>query len=295
MRRRRLNSGYSSNTDQRRTKAGTIPMLKHNMERNLELFESGVLWTPALISTALWLDANDSSTITLNGSTVSQWNDKSGNARHAVQGTAGKQPTRVLSGLNSKTILRFSGSDNGSIMTTSWNLSDSHSIFLVAKKSTQTSDASSAIRTLVMSTSSGGRLLAGIGTLRAGIGAPFTNSVDFIMNDTRITAIENSWLDNVVRLLNYTYNGTTMNAWFDGSTFSTPLTASFSTFGAINIGGIDDFTIRRFAGDLAETIIVSSVTSTTDRQLIEGYLAWKWGLQANLPNDHPYKNAAPTV
>tara|TARA_B110000285_G_scaffold33236_1_gene34795 strand:- start:4673 stop:5506 length:834 start_codon:yes stop_codon:yes gene_type:complete len=25
----------------------------------------------------------------------------------------------------------------------------------------------------------------------------------------------------------------------------------------------------------------------------EGYLAWKWGLQGNLPNAHPYKNAAP--
>lgn len=25
----------------------------------------------------------------------------------------------------------------------------------------------------------------------------------------------------------------------------------------------------------------------------EGYLAWKWGLQGNLPNNHPYKNSAP--
>ena len=31
-----------------------------------------------------------------------------------------------------------------------------------------------------------------------------------------------------------------------------------------------------------------------DRQQLEGYLAWKWGLEANLPVDHPYKNAAPT-
>ena len=38
MRRRRLNSGYSGNTDQRRTKAGTISMSKHNMERSLVAF-----------------------------------------------------------------------------------------------------------------------------------------------------------------------------------------------------------------------------------------------------------------
>ena len=42
MRRWRLNSGYCGTTDQRRTQAGTIPMLKHNMERNLGVFFSGL-------------------------------------------------------------------------------------------------------------------------------------------------------------------------------------------------------------------------------------------------------------
>ena len=49
------------------------------------------LWTPANINTALWLDGADASTITLNGSTVSQWNDKSGNGRHVSQATASQQ------------------------------------------------------------------------------------------------------------------------------------------------------------------------------------------------------------
>ncbi len=49
-------------------------------------------WTPAQLSTALWLDAADAGTITLNGSTVSQWNDKSGNGRNATQSTAANQP-----------------------------------------------------------------------------------------------------------------------------------------------------------------------------------------------------------
>jgi hypothetical protein len=50
------------------------------------------LWTPAQLTTSLWLDAADASTITLNGSTVSQWNDKSGNSRNAVQATTTYQP-----------------------------------------------------------------------------------------------------------------------------------------------------------------------------------------------------------
>ena len=88
MRRWRLNSGYCGNTDQRRTKAGTIPTLKHYMERDLGEFLSvlvGTAWTPTQITTSLWLDAADVSTITLNSTTVSQWNDKSGNSRNALQ------------------------------------------------------------------------------------------------------------------------------------------------------------------------------------------------------------------
>ncbi|MFM6201253.1 MAG: hypothetical protein ACKPE1_19315, partial [Dolichospermum sp.] len=69
------------------------------------------LWLPAQMSTALWLDAADSSTIILNGATVSQWRDKSGNGRHISQGTAANQPTYTANGLNGKPVLTFDGSD----------------------------------------------------------------------------------------------------------------------------------------------------------------------------------------
>ena len=111
MRRWRLNSGYNATTDQRRTKAGTIPMLKHNMERDLGEFlhvlSTG--WTPASITTALWLDAADASTITI-ATGVSQWNDKSGNGWNATQVTSANQPTPgVDGGVN---CLSFDGNDS---------------------------------------------------------------------------------------------------------------------------------------------------------------------------------------
>lgn len=40
-------------------------------------------------------------------------------------------------------------------------------------------------------------------------------------------------------------------------------------------------------------IVVSSSTDETSRQRMEGYLAHKWGLDAKLPADHPYKSEAP--
>lgn len=52
-------------------------------------------WTPASLgsSLAVWLDASDATSITSSGGLVSQWSDKSGNARHAVQATSSSRPT----------------------------------------------------------------------------------------------------------------------------------------------------------------------------------------------------------
>jgi hypothetical protein len=44
---------------------------------------------------------------------------------------------------------------------------------------------------------------------------------------------------------------------------------------------------------VAEVIVYSTTPSDQQRQQIEGYLAWKWGLVANLPAGHPYKNYPP--
>jgi hypothetical protein len=51
-------------------------------------------------------------------------------------------------------------------------------------------------------------------------------------------------------------------------------------------------TIGNF-GHICELIFYNGVVPTTQRQQIEGYLAWKWGLQANLPAGHPYINGPP--
>jgi len=68
-------------------------------------------WSPADFVTNGWWDAQDYSTITESG-TVSQWDDKSGNANHAAQANAGLQPfyTAVDPLLNNKPSLNNIGS-----------------------------------------------------------------------------------------------------------------------------------------------------------------------------------------
>lgn len=66
-------------------------------------------------------------------------------------------------------------------------------------------------------------------------------------------------------------------------------------------GGLDSFYINTggcCGGEtsdcqIAEIILYTATLTDNQCRQVEGYLAWKWGLQANLPSDHPYKNSRP--
>ncbi len=67
-------------------------------------------FSPLDLSPALWLDASDATTITASSGAVSEWRDKSGNARHATQATAAAQPTTGTATLNGLNVIDFDGS-----------------------------------------------------------------------------------------------------------------------------------------------------------------------------------------
>lgn len=57
---------------------------------------------------AAWYDAADSASVTLDSGRVSQWSDKSGNARHATNTTSGStQPSYTTAGRNGLNVLSF--------------------------------------------------------------------------------------------------------------------------------------------------------------------------------------------
>lgn len=137
----RVNSKYL-NTGFR---CDTIPYTDTHMSIYVTPPNSGVLInSPTNISgCSLWLDAADSSVILLNSSAVSGWNDKSGNGRHFIQTSGVCQPTYVASGINSKNIVRFDGSNDLMIgssgcKTLFQNLGE-YTIFSVYKPSNLTS------------------------------------------------------------------------------------------------------------------------------------------------------------
>jgi hypothetical protein len=55
------------------------------------------------------------------------------------------------------------------------------------------------------------------------------------------------------------------------------------------IGGRQQGGTSWLDGVISECIGLTRNATTLERQKVEGYLAHKWGLTANLPADHPYK------
>jgi hypothetical protein len=241
------------------------------------------LWRPTDMATALWLDAEDTSTITLNGSTVSQWADKSGNGRNAVQAVAAAQPTYNATGLNNKPSLSFDGSND------------------ILRTATPLGISGAAPRTFAYV----GQSVSGIGTpiqigtetvLRAfgrAFGSPgllYHWVVDLTVSTPAINSPFQELLQSTGAVSAGYRNGSLVNS---GS-------FALNTFDSVlYLGGrtAPDFpSATSYANFLcSEVLVINSALSTADRQRIEGYLAWKWGLQANLPADHPYKTLPPTV
>jgi hypothetical protein len=60
----------------------------------------------------LWLDANDSTTVTASANAISTWSDKSGGGRHFTQATAGSRPTYQTGSFNGLPSVNFDGSSD---------------------------------------------------------------------------------------------------------------------------------------------------------------------------------------
>ena len=76
----------------------------------------GTPWYPTSIpSCSLWLDADDASTVVLNGADVLQWQDKSGNGNHFGQAVASRQPLYATAGneFAPRSGVRMTGSAKG--------------------------------------------------------------------------------------------------------------------------------------------------------------------------------------
>lgn len=248
-------------------------------------------WTPAQISTALWLDAADSATVTTVSGAVSQWNDKSGNARHATQSTAGNRPAYTSSGLNGYNVVTFNGSSTflncPQLVMSGYNWTAITVLTMLSNAQPYARYLSTAASGTADYQDSGGWSLFYRNSNTSAISTAFSNSVASLFTIN----LGQPYLCSVTR------TQTSITSFLNGTAGS----GSTGTF--VSLNGTGGARIGRslnpsyesnenWSGISAEIIIIQNLT-TTDRQLLEGYLAWKWGLVASLPAGHPYKTAAP--
>jgi hypothetical protein len=244
-------------------------------------------WTPAALGTnlSLWLDADEASTITLNGSTVSQWNDKSGNGRHATQGTASAQPAYTASGLNGRPVLTFDSTND--FLGTALTLPHPLSMYAVAQFNPLGGVNARAIL-------GSGNLSYALGYLNAAPASnayalwnPNVNGGAYINNTTGLgpVVVGSTTASNDENTWNTYVNGS--NAGQTISDTGTPNAPSPILIGWTGNGS------EYWSGPIAEVVVLSQTMTTADRQRVEGYLAHKWGLTANLPAGHPYTTTPP--
>jgi hypothetical protein len=219
-------------------------------------------WTPAQISTALWLDAADASTITLNGSTVSQWRDKSGNGRNFSQAAAGLQPTYAMTGWVASPAIIFDGVDDDLTAGSNWT-GAGWSWYIVAQRT-----GAGVTQTLIGS---------------VGIQDYFPISATSI---TSVNLFRSGGINDPATLSSY-FSGAMIKDKNASPTMSrgTFWTRSATKFILAVCGANAFLAAPRLAktvnyihgGPMVEIVATPNDSTKAERELLEGYLAWKWG------------------
>lgn len=231
----------------------------------------------------LWLDAADSSTVIRSGSTVTQWNDKSGNGRNATTGGSGV--TYLPSGLNKNGVVSFDG-------TTSMdgvcpvNGNSNMTIIVVANNKTDQSDGYNDTMSLIAWFENGSWGEVFLDVWQGQVNWRFGTGQD--QNDNSYYFPASIGTEYAVLILNKTsdieklfHNGTNVatvggkNSTINGCEDAYHLSAG-------NYGGPS-------TNNICEILVFTSQLTASQMQQIEGYLTAKWGLRQKLPTTHPFK------
>lgn len=226
----------------------------------------------------LWLDGADqtSASMTFSGANITQWSDKSGNGRHAVLQATFTGATIGSSSV--KSAPNFVGTSRY-LVTYPTFPNSAYSIFTVQYATTN----SGYMR--VVHGSQTNRYLF-VGTSNGNVAA-FTGS-GTAWNDIAGTSTTNF---NTWRIVGAFVSGTAMVVYADGAIIASKSGAT-DAFSDLLIGN-DHINTQQWNGNIAEILVFSGTVTAVQRRRIEGYLAWKWGLQSNLPTAHTYYKFRP--
>lgn len=209
-------------------------------------------------------------------STVSIWYDKSGYGRNTI---AAYGTTTYKN--DGKAFLNFSTS-YFNVREMTWMYNSYYTIF-VAEYTSQGSQG--AFLTSLVGSGMYIRINGISGIEYQGVGLSNYRALSFTapVNQTRIWSLTYTINDKHRLFL----NGTPFTDVQEVSTFITSNAPSF-----IGKSGWQP-TAEYYNGKMREILCYQGNMTSANRQSIEGYLAWKWGVNANLPVAHPHYSSPP--
>jgi hypothetical protein len=234
------------------------------------------LWTPAMLLPRFWMDASVLSTIGRTSGNVSSWTSLgSGTVMTCATG-----PVHGTTRLNNMPVMTF----NNVPFTVSASVTGGFTFACVYMKTTQ---GYPSVYPRLWSIDAGGNDYDNANSVLWCAG--FNNNTQVLYQNGAKGTIAN-----------------TTNEWYIGTATSTSLScvngsrASGSACSSLNattvrIGNDRTAADSGFTGHIAENILIPRSCSVHELCLIEGYLAWKWGLQHRLIANHPFKNRPPII
>ena len=217
----------------------------------------------------LWLDANDSSTITESGGQISQWDDKSGNGNHSTQDIGVDQPTTGIATLNGKNGIRFAiedHMDSNAIFATG-----GYTAFFVLRINTAIGDGGGFPRFMV--TPNDNQALF----IRKDSGDFEIKSIAVGANDPRPSFDwETVYPVGTPAIITTTVQLDSLQAYANGvqkfDTARSATASSLATDTTVEIGKPD------FAGDMFEVLLYDRILSNIELNIVNQYLSNKWGI-----------------
>jgi len=256
-----------------------IPNMNVSIPTTVSIYQ----YSPRAISgLALWLDAADIPTVQLSPGTqnVTGWNDKSGNGFNA---SPTGNPTLIRSGRNGLNTVSLNGTSQYFSFANSNVLNFTTNDFAIF--TTILIRSGSGVQTMF------GKNVGAVPQVRFTVESGGVNLIIFNGSSQSVNIATNSIPSNWSLLNGIVYRNSGAFIYQDGNiaqSTSNTISGSLSSSAIARIGvqgGLNQF----LNADIGEMIIYDTTLTTNQRQAVEGYLAWKWGLQSSLPANHPYK------
>lgn len=276
---------------------------------------AGTPWTPELVTNHVWLDFGDPDVVTpISGTDLSFIADKGTDGQNWVAPFASYRPTIVddsenLGGVDS---IQFPGVQDSINPTAAFSQADwafmhrseGCSIYFTIYPQQDLSNDNSGM--ILQTNNTASPFSYGISIYYNLSGQSITclvtrNNATYTSSLTSDIAIPNNTAAVVGIILDndnptpadrviMTINGQVVG---NSNTFNGAPADSDNPGSVPRIGTANNANTNEFAGEIGEVIIRRGQDSEYIRQRTEGYLAWRRGTEGSLPNNHPYKDAAP--